>query len=321
MMPYPTNLKEMAATGAPPLPLEAISPTTRPLTEDDCEEEILAFLAENPVHTVVMRGLIADNGLESSFNRGTFYACRDAGGKLSGVALIGHAMFVEARNSAALESFARLAQEHGRAHMILGEQETVRRFWSSYSEGGQPMRLFCRELLFEQRWPAADCEPVEGLRAATLDDLMLIMPVHAALAYEESGVNPLDADFDGFRLRCARRIELGRVWVWVKDGQLIFKADIASETPECIYIEGGYVDRQERGKGYGLRCLTQMARELLERTQVVSVLVNEQNSAARRLVSGAGFKLGGYYDTIFLQQMDGQEGRQETRRVGEEGRA
>lgn len=320
-MPYPTNLKEVAASGVPPLPLEAVSLTTHPLTDDDCEEEILAFLSENPVHTVVMRGLIADNGLESSFNRGTFYACRDAEGKISGVALIGHAMFVEARSAAALESFARLAQQHSQAHMILGEQETVRRFWSNYSEGGQPMRLFCRELLFEQRWPVEAYETIEGLRAASLDDLMLIMPVHAALAYEESGVNPLDVDFDGFRLRCARRIELGRVWVWVKDGNLIFKADIASETPECIYIEGGYVDRQERGKGYGLRCLTQMGRELLKRTQVVSVLVNEQNSVARSLVSSAGFKLRGYYDTIFLQQQNGKKGHEEIQSDEEDDRA
>ena len=305
-MPYPINLKEIADAGAA---LKLPSLETRPLTDDDCDEEILAFLAENPVHTVVMRGLIGDNGLESPFNRGKFYACRDSEGQLSGVALIGHAMFIEARSPFALEAFARLAQEHRKAHMILGEQETVRRFWDYYSKGGQPMRLFCRELLFEQRWPVEACDPVEGLRPATLDDLTIIMPVHAALAYEESGINPMDVDFDGFRLRCARRIEQGRVWVWVQDGNLIFKADIASDTPECIYIEGGYVDRQKRGKGYGLRCLTQMGRELLDRTRVVSALVNEQNTVARALVTKAGFKLRGYYDTIFLQQKNGAEAR------------
>lgn len=275
--------------------------TTLPLTDRDDDQEILAFLAERPLHTVVMSGYIRDNGLESAFNRGTFYACRDAEGRLEGVALIGHAMFVEARSAEALEAFAHLAQNHRATHMLLGEQETIQRFWSYYCEGGQAPRVYCRELLHELTWPVEAHEPVEGLRPATLDDLMLVMPVHAALAYEESGVNPLDTDLQGFRLRCARRVEQGRVWVLVEDGNLVFKADIISETPECIYIEGLYVDPPERRKGYGLRCLSQLGRQLLERTRSVSALVNEENAGAQALLSRAGFKLRGFYDTIFLE--------------------
>jgi hypothetical protein len=249
-----------------------------------------------------MSGYIRDNGLESPFNRGTFYACRDSEGGLQGVALIGHAMFIEARTEDALEAFARLAQRHHSTHMLLGEQNVIRRFWGYYGEDGQTPRLFCRELLFEQRWPVEAHPPVEGLRLATLDDLMLVMPVHAALAYEESGVNPLEADLAGFRLRCARRIEQGRVWVLVRDGQLVFKADVISDTPDCVYIEGLYVDPPERRKGHGLACLSQMTRRLLERTGAVCALANEQNLGAQAVLAKAGFKLRGYYDTIFLER-------------------
>src|SRR3954468_21448206 len=79
--------------------------SVHPLTERHDEGEVLDFLAERPVHTVVMAGLIRDNGLESPFNRGTFYACRDSAGSLAGVALIGHATFVEARTDSALRAF------------------------------------------------------------------------------------------------------------------------------------------------------------------------------------------------------------------------
>jgi predicted GNAT family acetyltransferase len=304
MMPHPTKLEESANAARKPLAeMESVSLTTHPLTDEHSETEILAFLAERPIHTVVMRGLIRDNGLVNPFNRGTFYACRDSStGRLAGVALIGHALFVEARNLDAIKAFARLAQSHTDAHMILGEQEMVRQFWAHYSKAGQPMRLCCRELLFEQRWPVEACAPVAGLRPANLDDLNLVIPVHAALAYEESGVNPLDVDFHGFRLRCARRIEQGRVWVWVEGENLIFKADIAAETPECVYVEGAYVDIRERGKGYGLRCLSQMGRSLMKRSQVVCALVNEQNLAAQSLLLKSGYRLHGHYDTIFLQQ-------------------
>lgn len=273
-----------------------------PLTERHDETEVLDFLAERPAHTVVMSGLIRDNGLESPFNRGTFYACRDSSGVLAGVALVGHATFVEARTEGALREFAALAQKERDAHMILGEQGLINRFWGHYAGAGQTPRLFCRELMFEQRWPVEACEPVPDLRRATLDDLMLVMPVHAAMAYEESGVNPLDVDLNGFRMRCARRIEHGRVWVLVEDGNLIFKADVASETPECTYVEGVYVEPASRKRGHGLRCLSQLGRELLAGSESVCALVNEQNLVAQSLFLRAGYKLRGYYETIFLER-------------------
>ena len=299
-MSYRPTLDEIAPSAQAPL-LAARQVTTHPLA-DEHEAEVLAFLAEYPIRTVVMAGFIADNGMESPFNRGTFYACRDHEGKLEGVALIGHATFVEARTEAALKAFAGLAQDCSHAHVIVGEKETVARFWSYYSPGGQPARLFCRELLFEQSWPVASRAPVLGLRLATQEDLPLVMPVHAALAYEESGINPLDVDPQGFRLRCARRIEHKRVWVWVEENRLIFKADIIAETPEAIYLEGVYVNEQERGKGYGLRCMSQLGRHLLARSQAVTVLVNERQSDALDFYRQAGFKLRGVCDTIYLRQ-------------------
>ncbi|HST51136.1 MAG TPA: GNAT family N-acetyltransferase [Pyrinomonadaceae bacterium] len=273
-----------------------------PLNERNDEIEILAFLMERPVHTVVMAGLIRDNGLESPFNRGTFYACRDSVGRLEGVALVGHATFVEARTEAALRALALLAQKERGAHMILGEQELIHRFWNHYAPAGQTPRLFCRELLFEQRWPVGACEPVEGLRRATLEDLALVMPAHAEMAREESGVNPLERDAQGFRLRCARRIEHGRVWTLVRDGVLVFKADVASDTPDCVYVEGVYVEHASRQQGAGLRCLSQLTRTLLGHTSAVCALVNERNLAAQALFLKAGYRVRGYYDTIFLER-------------------
>src|SRR5437870_11005012 len=44
-----------------------------------------------------------------------------------------------------------------------------------------------------------------NLRPANLGDLSLIVPAHAAMAREESGVDPLQVDREGFRSRCRRR--------------------------------------------------------------------------------------------------------------------
>lgn len=265
------------------------------------EGEVLAFLAARPLYTVIMAGMIRDNGLVNPLNRGTFHACRDAAGDLVGVALIGHITMLETSNDAALDLFAELAQQHQRAHVIIGEQDKLRRFWASYGRVGQAPRLLCRELLLEQRWPVEVKEPVD-LRLATLEDLELIATVHAQMAFEECGINPMERDPIGFRQRVARRIEQGRVWVWTVQGKLMFKADVQSETPEQIYLEGVYTHPDERGKGFGSRCLSQLSRMLLENAQSLCVLVNEKNPKAERFYRKAGYKMRGYCDTIYLQE-------------------
>src|SRR6184192_1161338 len=111
------------------LPEADISVTTYPLTEDE-REEVLAFLAERPAHTVCMAGLIRDNGVESAHNRGTFYGCRNSEGRLEGVALIGHATLIETRTRGAIRELALTAQIHSRLHMIMAEQEKVEQFWN-----------------------------------------------------------------------------------------------------------------------------------------------------------------------------------------------
>lgn len=297
-----SSVAKEAAPGTKQTPSAAadISLTVEPLSGGH-REETLAFLAERPIHTVFIASLIRDNGLESPFNRGSFYACRGEGRRLEGVALIGHATLIEARSEAALAAFARVAQECSLAHLVRGEQEKVEYFWSRYSETGATPRLVCRELLLEQRVPPVLRQYVKGLRLATLSDIGQIMEVNAAMAFEESGVNPLERDPEGFRRRTARRIELGRYWVWTKRGRLVFKADIIAETPEAAYLEGIYVNPQERGKGYGLSCMSQLGHTLLARTGAVCLTVNEQVRNTLSFYSKAGYQLSSYYDTIYLQ--------------------
>ena len=264
------------------------------------ESEVLEFLAARSLHNAVMSGLIRDNGLESALNRGTFYACRDPHGQLGGVALIGHAIFIDARCDDALSAFAELAQGFDPPHMIMGEQKVVARFWALYSRGGQSWRRLCREVLFALNEPPRAFRAVPELRRARLDELALVVPIHAALAMDESGVSPLVRDAGGFWQRCRRRVERGRVWVVIEDDEMLFKADVISETPEVIYLEGGYVHPHYRGQGFGSRCLAQLSRDLLRRTKAISLLVNEEHYAAQRLFQKVGFISRGRYETIFL---------------------
>ena len=268
---------------------------------NESEAEVLDFLAERPVHTVIMTGFVRDNGLVSPANRGSFYCVRNDKGELEGVALIGHATLTETRTERAVCAFAEIAQRSS-AHMILGEQDRVEEFWSHYQVGGQQMRLACRESLFELRYQAEFELKVADLRLATLAELDLIVPIQAKMALEESGINPLECDAEGFRQRCRRRIEQGRSWVVVRDGELGFKADIISETEEVTYLEGIWTNEKLRGTGHGINCMSQLAKALLQRTKAITLLVDERNKRAQAFYRKCGFRLLTTYDTIFLEQ-------------------
>lgn len=286
------------------LPEAASSVAVVELAERD-REEVLGFLAERPVHTVALAGLIRDNGFVSEHNRGDFYGCRNSRGRLEGVALVGHHTLVEGRTRRAVREFATAALGCPRTHMILGELETVEEFWNGYADEGQRMRLACRELLFELREAIGrdeDDASEEGPRRASAEDLELIIPVHAGLAAAESGVNPLDTDPEGFRRRCLRRIEQGRTWVVTDGERLLFKADVQADTPEVIYLEGVYVHPSERGTGAARAYLTRLCRHLLSFTRTVCLLANEENERAQRFYRTCGFKMRGVYDTIFLRR-------------------
>jgi predicted GNAT family acetyltransferase len=270
-----------------------------PLREAE-ESEALCFLAQRPLHTVYMASLIRDNGVESGFNRGQFYSYRDSHGRLEGIALIGHATLVEAHTESALNAFASLAKNSSLPHLIRGEEEVVKRFWNQYGEPGQVVKSISRELLMEQVEVPAGPE-VTGLRLATLADLEDVTKVNAEMAQAESGSDPLERDPKGFRYRIARRIALGRNWIWTDGGKLLFKADIIADTPQAIYLEGIYVDPSERGRGYGSMCLSQLGRILLRRTCSICLTLNASSDKTKNFYVNAGYTPRSYYDTIYLQ--------------------
>src|SRR2546425_11101132 len=202
------------------------------------EQEILEFLSLRPIHTVCMAGYIRDHGVVSVQNRGVFYGCRGAEGKIEGVALVGHATLIETQSDGALRAFAQLEHQYAGSHLIRGEHEMIQRFWGYYSElGHQPLRA-CRELLFEQQTVPEIDGPVPDLRPANLNDLDEVLKINAEMIVSECGIDPFETDPAGFRERLVRRIEQGRVWVWSDRERLIFKADIFAETPQMIYLEG-----------------------------------------------------------------------------------
>ena len=264
------------------------------------QTEVIEFLAARPMHTVFMAGLIRDNGVISPGNRGSFYGSRNRFGQLEGLALIGHATMMETHTEEALVGFARVARNCQTPYLIRGEQTSTSTFWKYYGDGRQPPRRQTREQLFVLTELPAQAE-IEDLRPATLEELDKIASVNCSMAFEEGGMSPLNRDATGFRNRIARRIDQNRIWAYFRGDQLIFKADIVSETPDAVYLEGIHVHPDERRQGHGQRCLTELCARLLRSSRMVCLTANERNESAAALYTKVGFKYESDYETIYLR--------------------
>jgi len=296
MLATTTSITQQRTTQSPPV-------YVKPLADNE-QSEVLRFLSQRALHTVSMMSLIQDNGLVHPFNRGTFYGCRDTHGQLEGVALVGHATLMETVSDRALALLAAVAQQCPNTHLIMGEQERVADFWSHYASAGRNQRLACREWLFELNRPNAPLGPVSGLRPALAQELELVMPIQAELAFVESGVNPMQVDPKGFRARCLRRIEQERTWVVVEDDHLVFKADVISKTSPAVYLEGIWVRDERRNNGNGVRFMNELTHKLLADTDSICLLVNETNKHAQGFYRKCGFRFRATYETIFLPRKE-----------------
>jgi uncharacterized protein len=264
------------------------------------EQEVLAFLNRRPLHTFGLLGYIHHNSLVSPLNRGEFYACRNPQGELRGVALIGHVTLFEASSEAVIKSFAELAHTCSGIRMLLGEDSRIERFWKHYAGDCAPARTTHYDLLACGRGSMKAGRRFCNLRKAASDDLDLIVMAHARAGFEENGTNLLRADMPGFVQRCALRIERGQTWVLVEDDRLIFKADVLTYSSQVAYLEAVWVDPQERGKGYGFRCMSELSDRLLEGAASICLLVNRQNEAAQALYKKIGYGPLGSYEVIAI---------------------
>jgi predicted GNAT family acetyltransferase len=264
--------------------------------------EVLAFLSQRPTHTFGMVGMILGNGIISPHNQGTFYICRNPYGQIEGVALLGYHNLFEAHSDGAIRAFAKLFPNLNNPYLLMGEEEKVEAFSASFNQYKSLQAESKRYLLYKQTWPLEVHEPVRNLRPATLDDLELVVEAHRQSGVEDTGVDGFQQDPLGFIHRCENRIRKKVTWVWVENKKLIFKVEILTSTPVITYLESLWINSTERNKGYGLRCLTQLGRWVLQNSSSICLLVNDRKASAFSLYEKAGYKEICAYRVLFFHQ-------------------
>jgi uncharacterized protein len=279
------------------LPLSEGQVELRELREAD-HKQVLSLLAQDPVHNVILRGLIMDHGMCAPELRGILYGYFDYD-QLTGVALIGHQLFVYAPDEA-LTLIARKAVEtQARIHIILGPEEQVEKLWSHLAQAGrETRRLSAQRMYLCQR---TNQTPVrQQLIRANYAELDVVADAQAEMALEASGVDPRQSDPAGFRHRVVERLERKRIWVKIAEGKVVFKADILSDTPDTVYLEGIWTHPDYRDQGIAKRCLAELVQQLLWTRQTVCLFTDDSEKVAQRVYEHVGFQFAATYQARFL---------------------
>ena len=257
-------------------------------TIEPTRDQVLAFCAEDPVERVFLED-VARRGL------GRFFAVAGADGGLSALCHAGANLVPSGAGCAAFAA----AAGNARSRMIIGEAGAVSDLWEAArgmfpepreDRPGQPVYTI------SEPPPAGDT----GLRAATPQDLDLLVPVCAAAHELELGIDPLARDPESFRWRTLAQIDEGRSWVWLEDDVVLFKAEASAWTPQAVQIQQVWVDPEVRGRGYGARGLRDLCRLLLETTPNVTLFVRSENAPAIALYEGVGMRKALEYRSILF---------------------
>jgi hypothetical protein len=260
---------------------------------------VLALLAASPQQGVHLESLIADYGLTSPALRGRFFGYFEAG-QLTGLALLGHQIMFCAPD-AALEHFARAAVASGfRTSLVFGPQRQVELFWQQLSALGREQKLTRDFRWFVCRVPA---QPVRHFRLvqATPEHLEMVIEAHASMFIEATGTDPRQTDQEGFRRRALERIERGRTWIRVEDGQVVFKAELQSVTPDAIYLEGIWTSLSYRGRGIAKESVVELTHRRLRKHQIICLVVEPEEEAAQHIYEHAGFEYETDYRAVYLK--------------------
>jgi uncharacterized protein len=248
---------------------------------------VLEFCAEDPVERVFLED-VARRGL------GRFEAV-EGDGRLTALCHVGANVVP---SGAGCSVFARAAAR-GKPRMIIGDERAVGELWDvarhrmarpRADRPGQPV------FVIEEPPPAGDT----GLRAATVDDLELLVPACARTHLEEIGVNPLRRDAEGFRWRTRAQIEEGRSWLWEQDGTILFKAEASAWTPGAIQIQQVWVDPEVRNRKNAQRGMRDLVRLLLERVPRVCLFVRAENASAIRVYETIGMRQTNTYRSLLF---------------------
>lgn len=256
-------------------------------------------LDENPVESCMVAARVADYGIEPNSLGGELWT-RDgvdeslcfAGANL--IPLRGELIDLNAFADEAKSTARRCSSLVGRADLVLPMWQRLESAWGPARDvrDQQPLMAI-------NTHPSCAIDPeVRQVRPEELD-AYLVAAVDMFIG--EVGIDPRLGDGGrGYRRRVASLIAAGRAWARFEHGEVIFKAEVGSQSPAVGQIQGVWVHPERRGLGLGTAGTATLAAVTVGSGRIASLYVNNFNTVARAAYTRVGFKEVGTFATVLL---------------------
>jgi hypothetical protein len=140
--------------------------------------------------------------------------------------------------------------------------------------------------------------PSSEVRLSTRTDLEALILAAARMHREEMGIDPLAVDAPAWRNRMMSLIERRWSWVWMRDREVIFKAELSAWTPDVVQIQGVYTAPHHRGQGIARAGLAAVCEQVFRDVPRCSLYVNQYNVIAQRVYERLGFRPADVFATV-----------------------
>ncbi|MFD9215567.1 GNAT family N-acetyltransferase [Streptomyces sp. NPDC059544] len=276
--------------------------TTRVLGPEDLGAA-LAVLESDPVTNAFVTARVHVAGLDPWRLGGEMWGWY-ADGRLRSLCYSGANLVPICATPEAVRAFADRARRAGRrCSSIVGPAETTSMLWKLLEPSWGPAReVRAHQPLMVTESVPADVAPDPYVRRVRKEEMEVIMPACVAMFTEEVGVSPMAGDGGLlYQARIAELVSTGRSFARVDDGQVVFKAEVGAATPLACQIQGVWVAPEYRGRGLSETGMAAVVRyALADVAPVVSLYVNDYNTAARAAYRRVGFReVGAFMSVLF----------------------
>jgi predicted GNAT family acetyltransferase len=256
-------------------------------------------LDDDPVGSCMVASRVADHGVDPTAIGGELWTRRQPSESLcyAGPNLIplrGEVGDLNAFADKAMSSARRCSSLVGRSELVMPMWRRLETAWGPARDVREHQPLMTLDV-------APRCAVDPAVRPVRMDELDAYLIAAIDMFIGEVGVDPRLGDGGrGYRRRVAGLIAAGRAWARFEHGQVVFKAEVGSQSPAVGQIQGVWVHPDWRGRGLGAAGTAALAAAVVRSGRTASLYVNNYNTVARATYARIGFEQVGTFATVLL---------------------
>jgi len=261
---------------------------------DKDREALLALLARDAEGTIYLRSLVHEFGVDPTGNaeHGRFL------GGWRRNELVSVLFFGNSRNITTLGEPEDLVEVLDRAlegpdypRLFVGPARHAPNVRRAFARSGADPYLDREQIYYLLTPETLRTVPQVPVRPAREEDTEAVARAQAAMTEEDLKVPAGQIDMGRLREISKKRIDEGKVWVWMDGDTLLFKTEESARAPDGVLVGGVFTHPDHRGQGLATRGIAAWAGHLfaagLER---MTLHVNASNTPAIRAYERVGFQ-------------------------------